>query len=88
MEHAQKVLSMQETDKAEPAELEEVIEVVTAAKLMTEVVTTTTATPITAATTVTATSVPKASAPRRRRGVSIQDQEAATASKIVQSREF
>nr|GEV35767.1 hypothetical protein [Tanacetum cinerariifolium] len=78
LEHAQKVLSMQETDEAEPAEVEEVLEVVTAAKLMTEVVTTAT-TPITVA------PVPKASAPRRRRGMIIQDpEEAATASLSVQ----
>nr|GEX38308.1 hypothetical protein [Tanacetum cinerariifolium] len=74
LEHAQKVLSIQETNEAEPAEVEEVLEVVTAAKLMTKVVTTT-ATPITAA------YVPKASAPRRKRGVIIQDpKEAATVS--------
>nr|GEW75341.1 ribonuclease H-like domain-containing protein [Tanacetum cinerariifolium] len=90
LEHADKVLSMQETNEAEPAEVEEVIKVVTAAKLMTEVVTTaaatTTATPITAATTITAALVPKASALRRRRGVIIQDlEEAATASEIMQS---
>nr|GEV59960.1 hypothetical protein [Tanacetum cinerariifolium] len=74
LEHADKVLSMQETNKAEPAEVEEVIEVVTAAKLMIEVVTT-------AAPTITAALVPKASAPRRRRGAIIHDpEEAATAS--------
>nr|GEY61869.1 hypothetical protein [Tanacetum cinerariifolium] len=79
LEHADKVLSMQETDEAQPAEVEEVIEVVTAAKLMTEVVTT-------AATTITDALVLQASAPRRRRGVIIQDpEEAATASVIVQS---
>nr|GFA12916.1 hypothetical protein [Tanacetum cinerariifolium] len=61
LKHADKVLSMQETDETEPAEVEEVIEVVTAAKLMTEVVTTAATTPITAAL------VPKASALRRRR---------------------
>nr|GEW66355.1 hypothetical protein [Tanacetum cinerariifolium] len=78
LEHAQKVLSMQETGEAEPAEVEEVLEVVTAAKLMTEVVTT-------ATTTITAAPVPKASAPRRRRGVIIQDpEEAATTSLNVQ----
>nr|GEW31683.1 hypothetical protein [Tanacetum cinerariifolium] len=55
LEHADKVLSMQETDEAEPTEVEEVIEVVTAAKLMIEVVTTTAATTTTtAATTITA----------------------------------
>nr|GFB97826.1 hypothetical protein [Tanacetum cinerariifolium] len=69
-----------EIDKAEPAEVEEVLEVVTAAKLMTEVVTTTT--------TITAAPIPKASAlKRRRRGVIIQDpEEAATASLTVQSK--
>nr|GEW99688.1 ribonuclease H-like domain, reverse transcriptase, RNA-dependent DNA polymerase [Tanacetum cinerariifolium] len=66
-----------DTDEAEPAEVEEMIEVVTAAKLMTEVVTT-------AATTITAAQMPKASAPRRRRGVVIQDpEETATALVIV-----
>nr|GEW30737.1 hypothetical protein [Tanacetum cinerariifolium] len=74
LEHAQKVLSMQETDKAEPAEVEEVLKVVTAAKLMTKVVTT-------ATTTITDAPVPKASTPRRRRGVIIHDpEEAANAS--------
>nr|GEW08268.1 putative ribonuclease H-like domain-containing protein [Tanacetum cinerariifolium] len=47
LQHAKKVLSMQDIDEAELVEVEEVIEVVTAAKLMTEVVTT-------AATTITA----------------------------------
>nr|GEX75307.1 hypothetical protein [Tanacetum cinerariifolium] len=80
LEHADKVLSMQETDEVEPAKVKEVIEVVTAANLMTKVVTTAATTPITAAL------VPKANAPRRRRGVIIQDlKEAATASVSVQS---
>nr|GEX66016.1 hypothetical protein [Tanacetum cinerariifolium] len=79
LEHAEKVLSMQDTDEAKPTEVEEVTEVVTAAKLMTEVV-------ITAATTITAAQVPKANAPRRRKGVIIQDpEETATALVIVQS---
>nr|GEU98936.1 retrovirus-related Pol polyprotein from transposon TNT 1-94 [Tanacetum cinerariifolium] len=79
LEHSDKVLSMQETDKAEPAEVEEVIKVVTAAKLMIEVVTT-------ATTTITIALVHKASALRKRRGVIIQDLEkAATASLSVQS---
>nr|GEX04391.1 hybrid signal transduction histidine kinase M [Tanacetum cinerariifolium] len=61
----------------EPAEVEEVIGVVIASKLMTEVVTT-------ATTTITAAQVPKASAPKRKRGVVIQDpEETATASVIV-----
>nr|GEV63473.1 putative ribonuclease H-like domain-containing protein [Tanacetum cinerariifolium] len=36
LQHSEKVLSMQDTDEAEPAEVEEVLEVVTVAKLMTE----------------------------------------------------
>nr|GEV69817.1 hypothetical protein [Tanacetum cinerariifolium] len=77
LQHAKKVFSMQDTDEAEPAKVEEVIEVVIAAKLMTAVVTT-------AATTITAAQVPKASALRKRRGVVIQDpKETATASLIV-----
>nr|GEU56392.1 hypothetical protein [Tanacetum cinerariifolium] len=76
---AEVTIDADDTDEAKPAEVEEVIEVVTAAKLMTKVVTT-------AATTITTAQVPKASAPRRRRGVIIQDlEEAATALVIVQS---
>nr|GEZ49173.1 hypothetical protein [Tanacetum cinerariifolium] len=64
----------EDTDEAERVKIAKVIEVVTAAKLMTEVVTT-------AATTITIAQVPKASAPRRRRGVVIQDpEETATSS--------
>nr|GEZ93811.1 hypothetical protein [Tanacetum cinerariifolium] len=59
-------VAMDDFNKAGPAEVEEVIEVVTTAKLITEVVTT-------ATTTITAAQVPKASAPKRRRGVVIQD---------------
>nr|GEZ78092.1 hypothetical protein [Tanacetum cinerariifolium] len=82
--------TVDETDKTELAKVEEVIEVVNAAKLITKVVTTavatTAATLITAATTITAALVPKASASRRIRGVIIQDpEEAATASEIMQS---
>nr|GEV40970.1 hypothetical protein [Tanacetum cinerariifolium] len=69
----------EETNEAEPAEVEEVLEVVTASKLMTEVITTATIS-------ITAAHVPKASASRRRRGVIIQDpEEAATTSLSVQS---
>nr|GFA03974.1 hypothetical protein [Tanacetum cinerariifolium] len=72
--------SMQDTDEAELAKVEEVIEVVTATKLMTEVITT-------ADTTFTAAQVPKASAPKRRRGVVIQDpKETATALVIAHSK--
>nr|GEV28195.1 hypothetical protein [Tanacetum cinerariifolium] len=76
LQHSEKVLSMQDTDEEEPAEVEEVLEVVTAAKLITEVFTTTKPTTTTA-------QVPKASAPRRRRGVVIQDPEDTTTSVIV-----
>nr|GEX45311.1 hypothetical protein [Tanacetum cinerariifolium] len=79
MKHAQKVLSMKKANEAEPAKVEKVLKVVTTAKLMTEVVTT-------ATTTITAAPISTASAPRRRRGVIIQDlEEAATASLNVQS---
>nr|GEV61186.1 hypothetical protein [Tanacetum cinerariifolium] len=72
-------VDVEETDEAESAEVEEVLEVVTATKLMTEVVTT-------ATTTIIVAPVPKASTPRRKRGVIIQDlEEAATASLSVQS---
>nr|GEW83637.1 retrovirus-related Pol polyprotein from transposon TNT 1-94 [Tanacetum cinerariifolium] len=76
LQHAEKVLGMQDNDEAEPAKVEEVIEVVTIAKLMTEVV-------ITAATTITAAQVPKASAPRRRKGVVIQDPEETATSLVI-----
>nr|GEV11021.1 reverse transcriptase domain-containing protein [Tanacetum cinerariifolium] len=56
--------------EAEPAEVEEVLKVVTTAKLMTEVVT-------------TAAQVPKPSAPRKRRGVVIQDPEETTAVSVI-----
>nr|GEW96431.1 hypothetical protein [Tanacetum cinerariifolium] len=64
-------VAMDDTNKAVPAEVEEVIEVVIAAKLMIEVVTT-------AAITITTAQVPKASALRRMRGVVIQDPEETT----------
>nr|GEY72842.1 hypothetical protein [Tanacetum cinerariifolium] len=62
-------------DEAEPVEVEELIEVVTAAKLMTDVVTTTTRI-------TTAAQVLKTSASRRRRGVVIQDPEETAAASI------
>nr|GEV20694.1 putative ribonuclease H-like domain-containing protein [Tanacetum cinerariifolium] len=74
-----------EGDKPEPAELKEVIEMVTTAKLMIEVVTTTATTIIVAhitAATITATP----SAARRRKGVVIRDPEKiATLSTIMHS---
>nr|GEV20360.1 hypothetical protein [Tanacetum cinerariifolium] len=62
LEHTDKVLSMQETDEIEPDEVEQVIKVVIAAKLMTEVATTATII-------IIAALVPKDSAPRIRRVV-------------------
>nr|GFD22116.1 hypothetical protein [Tanacetum cinerariifolium] len=67
IEHANKVLSMQD-DELEQAELKEVVEVVTTAKLMTEVVTTDAAIIIAVATAaLTITTAP--SAARRKKGV-------------------
>nr|GEU53659.1 ribonuclease H-like domain-containing protein [Tanacetum cinerariifolium] len=74
-EHAQKVLSMHD-DVAEPAELKEVIEVVTTSKLITEVVTA-------AATTINVASMPKASAARRRKGVVIRDPEETVTPSVI-----
>nr|GEX55488.1 hypothetical protein [Tanacetum cinerariifolium] len=65
LEHPEKVLSMQDVDDEEPAEVEEVLEVVTATKLITEVVPTAGAT-----TTAEAT---KVSVPRRRKGILIEE---------------
>nr|GEW82637.1 hypothetical protein [Tanacetum cinerariifolium] len=76
LQHSEKVLSMQDIDEEEPAKVEEVLKVVTTAKLITKVVTT-------AESTTTATQVPKASAPRRRKGVVIQDPKETAASVIV-----
>nr|GEY22917.1 hypothetical protein [Tanacetum cinerariifolium] len=79
LQHAEKVLSMHDTDEPEPAEVEEVLEVVTTAKLITEVV-------VTVVPIITDAQVPKHSTPRKRRGVVIQDpEEIATASVIVHS---
>nr|GEV58653.1 hypothetical protein [Tanacetum cinerariifolium] len=79
LKHADKVLSMHD-DETEPAKLKEVIEVVTIAKLMTEVVTA-------AATTINVAPIIAApSAARRRNGVVIRDpKETATPSVIVHS---
>nr|GEX01215.1 hypothetical protein [Tanacetum cinerariifolium] len=68
LEHSKKVLSMQDIDEEEPAKVEEVLEVVTAAKLITEVVTTDEPT-------TTATQVPKAKVqPKdKRKGILIEE---------------
>nr|GEW98322.1 hypothetical protein [Tanacetum cinerariifolium] len=76
LKHADKVISMHD-DEAEPAELKEVIEVVTTAKLMTEVVT---------AAATTAALMHMASALRRRNDVFIRHpEETANPSVIVHS---
>nr|GEW67339.1 hypothetical protein [Tanacetum cinerariifolium] len=51
LEHANKVLSMQDEEESEPTELQEVVDIVTTAKIITEVVTA-------ASTTITAADVP------------------------------
>nr|GEW89124.1 hypothetical protein [Tanacetum cinerariifolium] len=76
LEHPKNVLSMQDVNDEEPGDVEEVLEVVKAPKLMTEVVTTG------ATTTAEAT---KVSVPRRRRGFVIQDPEETTSTVIVHS---
>nr|GEV86556.1 hypothetical protein [Tanacetum cinerariifolium] len=82
LEHADKVLSSKDDD-IDPSELKEVVEVVTIAKLMTEVVTAASDT-ITAAPTATITTAP--SAARRRKEVVIRDpEETATPSIIIHS---
>nr|GEY79754.1 hypothetical protein [Tanacetum cinerariifolium] len=75
IDHANKVLSMQE-DETKPAEVQEVVDVVTTAKLITEVV-------IAASETVTAAIV--AAPSRRRKGVVIRDleEESTTTSTII-----
>nr|GEU57427.1 uncharacterized mitochondrial protein AtMg00810-like [Tanacetum cinerariifolium] len=70
LDHQEKVLSMIDVNEEEPADVEEVLKVVKAAKLMTEVVTTTGAT--------------KVSVLRKRRGVIIQDPQETTTTANVQ----
>nr|GEV13774.1 retrovirus-related Pol polyprotein from transposon TNT 1-94 [Tanacetum cinerariifolium] len=87
LEHADKVLSMQDVD-IEPAELQEVVEVVTTAKLITEVVTAVSATITAAAPQFTTAAAPTLttapSTARRRKGVVIRDpEETATPSTII-----
>nr|GEX32081.1 hypothetical protein [Tanacetum cinerariifolium] len=81
LQHSEKVLSMQDIDEEEPAEVEKVLEVVKGAKLFTKVVTTAEPT-----TTTTAAQVPKASALRRRKGIVIQDPEETAASVIMHTK--
>nr|GEY05621.1 putative reverse transcriptase, RNA-dependent DNA polymerase [Tanacetum cinerariifolium] len=90
MDHANKVLSMQE-EESEPAELQEVVDIVTTAKIITEVVTaasttiTTDDVPIPTATTAAAPTLIAAPS-RRRKGVVIRDpEESTTTSTMVHS---
>nr|GEV18748.1 hypothetical protein [Tanacetum cinerariifolium] len=90
LEHADKVLSMQD-DKVEPVELKEVVEVVTTAKLITEVVIAASTTITDAALQLTTDAAPTLttapSAARRRKGVVIRDpEETATLSTIIHSK--
>nr|GEV12937.1 putative ribonuclease H-like domain-containing protein [Tanacetum cinerariifolium] len=78
LEHPKKVLSMQDIDDEEPVDVEEVLEVVKAAKLMTKVVTT-------AGATTTAKAI-KVGVLWRKRGVVIQDPEETTSIVVVHSK--
>nr|GEX39629.1 hypothetical protein [Tanacetum cinerariifolium] len=87
LDHANKVLSMQE-DESEPIEVQEVVEVVTTAKLITKVVTAASTTitavevPVLAATTAAASTL--TAAPKRRiKGVVIRDPEESTATTSI-----
>nr|GEY07982.1 hypothetical protein [Tanacetum cinerariifolium] len=90
LEHTDKVLSMQDNE-VEPAELQEVVKVVTTAKLITKVVTTASAIITVAAQTLTTAAAPTlTTAPtiaRRRKGVVIKDpKETATLSTIIHTK--
>nr|GEX73121.1 hypothetical protein [Tanacetum cinerariifolium] len=93
LEHAKKVLSMQE-EESKPTELQEVVYVVTTAKIITEVVTTASTTITAADASILAATINAApstlttasSAARRRKGVVIRDpKETATPSTIIHS---
>nr|GEV86917.1 ribonuclease H-like domain-containing protein [Tanacetum cinerariifolium] len=89
LKHANKVLSMQDEEESEAVELQEVVDVVTTAKIITEVVTSasttlTAATPqLTTAAALTLTAAPS----RKRKGVVIRDsqEESTTPYTIVHS---
>nr|GEZ24530.1 hypothetical protein [Tanacetum cinerariifolium] len=86
LEHADKVLSIKD-DELEPAELKEVVEVVTTAKLMTKVVTAASATITAADTPITATTLTTApnAARKRKRVVTRDSEETNTPSIIIHS---
>nr|GEX13087.1 hypothetical protein [Tanacetum cinerariifolium] len=98
IEHANKVLSMQDEEESEPAKIQEVVDVVTIAKIITEVVTAASDTITAASTTITAVDVPiptaiiaaaltlTAAPSRKRKGVVIKDpQETTTPSTLKHS---
>nr|GFD11547.1 hypothetical protein [Tanacetum cinerariifolium] len=94
LDHAKKVLSMQE-EESEPAELQEVVDVVTTAKIITKVVSAASDTITAASTTITVVDVPipaatiaatptlTAASSRRRKGVVIRDPEKTTTTSII-----
>nr|GEW00970.1 xylulose kinase-1 [Tanacetum cinerariifolium] len=90
MGHGQKVLSMQE-DESEPAEVQEVVEVVTTAKIISKVVTAASDPIIAASTNIAAAEAQVPAAPsrvtaapsRRRKGVVIRDPEESTKSSTI-----
>nr|GEV29758.1 putative ribonuclease H-like domain-containing protein [Tanacetum cinerariifolium] len=97
LEHAKMVLSMHE-EESEPTKLQEVVDVVTTAKIITKVVTTASDTITAASTTITIADVPihavtiaaaltlTAAPSRRRKGVLIRDpEETTTTSTIIHS---
>nr|GEU43200.1 retrovirus-related Pol polyprotein from transposon TNT 1-94 [Tanacetum cinerariifolium] len=91
LEHAKMVLNMQDDEELKPTELQEVVDVITTANIITEVVTAASTTitaadvPIPAATTAAAQTLTTAPS-RRTNGVVIRDpEESATPSIIIQS---
>nr|GEW47731.1 hypothetical protein [Tanacetum cinerariifolium] len=87
LDHQEKVLSRLDINDEEPADVEEVLEVIKAAKLITKVVTTA-GVDVNAAsvqdTPITAAKATKMIVPRRRRGVIIQDPEETTTTVTMQ----
>nr|GEV43930.1 phospholipase-like protein [Tanacetum cinerariifolium] len=86
LDHQEKVLSMLDVNDKEPADVEEVLEVVKVAKLVTKVVTTAKVDVNAASvqdTPITTAEATKVIIPRKRRGVIIQDHEETTTTVIV-----
>nr|GEX35139.1 hypothetical protein [Tanacetum cinerariifolium] len=88
LEHANNVLSMQDEEESEPAKLQEVVDVITTTKIITEVVTTTSTTITAADVPIPAAAFTLTTAPsRRRKEVVIRDPQdtATTTSTIIHS---